>query len=294
MARGKDIIYHTKEKALAAVKEDGLNIRYCALPLRNDPDVVWEAVCNDGIALAFTKNQDLLYNQSYAYAAICSNGTALNFLPKEFSEDIYYCSLAIKQHGSAYDYCNCDELFSDRELLIHALMTNHKLAKAVNQFRKNPDDDFYTARKVWGRETFVFKASKQKNGSGLLTIFRDGVPYQNYRYPTFNQARNAAKDYEISNTLFRNSDLSKRQLYEVECQDRHSPWQYRLEAARDWEPDKWDAYVYYEKAEAEQREKEFLEDEYYREHKDEIEEQKIAEETKKDFIDTGIFVDEER
>jgi hypothetical protein len=85
-----------KEVVLAAVKQDGLQLRH-ASALKNDKEVVLEAVKQDGRALLYA-SKALCGDKEVVLAAVAQNGFALRFASETLSYD-FEMRLVHARHG---------------------------------------------------------------------------------------------------------------------------------------------------------------------------------------------------
>ena len=281
----RDIRYKTKEDALKAVRADGLNIRYCDLPLRNDPEIVWNAVKSDGMALAFTQNKTVLNDRRIAFKAVQTNGSSLHFLPEKFKKDTYICSTAIRQCGNAYYDCLVPELKYDKELLLQGCMTWPWLADVLYDISAECED-YYIGVRFQG-DNYLLGALHNTDGTGTVLIYKNGFPNKSYQVKSFDIAVDEINRLEDTEYF---EYIPAKKYYEMELKNRHNIELYKKEAERDWQVDKWSEFDILEKYEAQQREKQFEREDYQYYHKEEIEQQKRID----NLITKCGFVDDER
>lgn len=281
----RDIRYKTKEDALKAVRKNGLNIRYCDLHLRNDPEIVINAVKNEGMALAFTKNQQLLNDRRIALTAVKNNGASLHFLPEKFRKDVYICSTAMRQCGNAYYDCLVPELKYDKELLLIASMNWPWLADVLYQI-SSEDADYYVGCHFKG-DNYLLSALHNEDGSGTVLIYKNGFPNKTYKVKDFDAAVDEVHRLEETEYY---EYIPAKQYYEQELNNRYYYEQYEKEAERDWQVDRWPEFDILEKYEAQQREKQFEREDYQHYHKEEIQQQKEME----SLLNRCGFIDDER
>ena len=167
-----------KNKALAAVKQDGLALKYVAKELRSDKEVVFAAIQEDGSALEFA-SKELRGDSDVVSTAVKNDNSAdnsvLNFASKE-------CILYIIQNKYD-DLSDCLEdcillnlspkLKKYRDITLAAiLISDIELAYALPKFRndkkfiltiaeKNKLNLEYVSKKLRDDEEIVLAAIKQ-------------------------------------------------------------------------------------------------------------------------------------
>eukprot|EP00445_Apocalathium_hangoei_P002008 CAMPEP_0203854306 /NCGR_PEP_ID=MMETSP0359-20131031/9027_1 /ASSEMBLY_ACC=CAM_ASM_000338 /TAXON_ID=268821 /ORGANISM="Scrippsiella Hangoei, Strain SHTV-5" /LENGTH=212 /DNA_ID=CAMNT_0050770775 /DNA_START=57 /DNA_END=692 /DNA_ORIENTATION=+ len=92
-----------REDALAAVRQEGADLRFWPPELRSDREVVLEAVRQNGIALAYAA-AELRADREVVMEAVQQNGGALEYAAAELLADSEVVLEAVRHDGSAMAY----------------------------------------------------------------------------------------------------------------------------------------------------------------------------------------------
>ena len=94
-----------KEVVREAIKQNGYTIRYASEELKNDKEVVLEAVKQNGKALLYA-SKELRNDKEVVLEAVRQDGEALNYASKELKNDKEVVLEAVKQKGNAFWYAS--------------------------------------------------------------------------------------------------------------------------------------------------------------------------------------------
>jgi hypothetical protein len=126
-----------KNKALAAVKQDGKALAGLSKELRGDKEVALAAVKQDGYALEHA-SEKLRGDREIVLAAVQEDGNALEFASEKLRGDREVVLAAVQQKGYALQYAS-EELREDRLFLIKCYKLNKNINK-YNNFIKEFDN----------------------------------------------------------------------------------------------------------------------------------------------------------
>lgn len=110
---------HEYDVVLAAVRKNGMLLRYASLALRNDPEVVLAAVQKDSSALMYASPQ-LRNDREVVLAAVQNYGSALHHASKRLQNNKHIAMAAVQTCGWALSYVSA-KLQSDREVVMEAI-----------------------------------------------------------------------------------------------------------------------------------------------------------------------------
>jgi hypothetical protein len=110
------------EMVLAAVKQDGLALKWASTPMREERDVVLAAVKQNGLALCFASHP-LLADKEVVRAAVAQDGHALNCASTPMRADKDVVLAAVKQNGLALNWAS-DALLADKDVVLAAAKQN--------------------------------------------------------------------------------------------------------------------------------------------------------------------------
>jgi len=116
-------ISRDREKALKAVKENGLDLDHVGKKFQNDKEIVLEAVKQNGDALSYA-SEEKRNDKEIVLEAIKQGGNGFKYLSEELRSDKEIIIEAIKQDGFAILYINEErrkELIYERDILLNIL-----------------------------------------------------------------------------------------------------------------------------------------------------------------------------
>jgi len=111
-----------KQRAIAAVTNDGLALQYASLALRGDKEVVLAAVAQDGLALQFASHE-LKNDKLVVLVAVTDKGLALFFASPEMKNDQLVVLAAVTEDGLALSFAS-PEMKNDKEVVLAAVTEN--------------------------------------------------------------------------------------------------------------------------------------------------------------------------
>jgi hypothetical protein len=109
-----------REVVLAAVQQDGHALRYASAELRADRKVVLAAAQQNGDVLYFYASAELWADREVVLAAVRQDGCALGYASAELKADREFVLAAVQQNGGALQ-CASAEGKADREVVLAAV-----------------------------------------------------------------------------------------------------------------------------------------------------------------------------
>ena len=200
-----NIKYKTKEECLNAVRQDGLNIRFCDLALRKDEDVAMTAVRNDGLALLYVPYEYALH-YDLALDAVKSNGLAYFCLPKTLRQDDAITLAAVTEYAFIYPYTEASGIKCET-MRLEAIKQDPSL---LPKYFPNNDtcEWMYIGSQRYNNETYAIIAKcldEDKNNQVFATFWKDGKPYGIDQFDTLSEAKSHI-DSEMRKLRFMEED----------------------------------------------------------------------------------------
>jgi len=151
---GPDLKYADKslqkdrEIVMAAVKQNGWALQYADESLQKDKEIVMTAVKQDGLALEHA-DESFRKDREVVMAAVKQDGSALEHADESFRKDREVVLEAVKQEGYALDYA--DESFrKDREIIMAAVKQTGGVLKLADESLKKDREVVLEAVKTYG------------------------------------------------------------------------------------------------------------------------------------------------
>ncbi len=128
-----------KEIVLAAIMENGKNIKYAGKKLRNDHDIILAAVSRWGLALQYASDA-LKEKRDIVFAAVKQNGYALKYANEKFRDDKLLVIAALKSNGYALEFAS-KKLRDNKEVALEALQSpaGHNFHFVSNRLKADKD-----------------------------------------------------------------------------------------------------------------------------------------------------------
>mmetsp|Transcript_6504 Transcript_6504/g.14983 ORF Transcript_6504/g.14983 Transcript_6504/m.14983 type:complete len:335 (-) Transcript_6504:98-1102(-) len=136
-------ISEKKDLALISVQHWPTSLEYVHDDLKDDFDVVHEAVSRDGMALAFASSR-LQNDRTIVEEALGNRGLALEFASKRFRADPEIVMAAVRLHQNALEFAS-PELQSDPDFLLRVARLHSRHAKKVIPSKIFQRPDFQAA-----------------------------------------------------------------------------------------------------------------------------------------------------
>lgn len=164
-----------KEFMLAAVKRDGMALRYAAKNLQKDGDVARSAVEENGCAVSFARS--FFDDKSVMLSAVQSNGLALRFASERLAADRELVLAAVEQTGEALQFAK-GGLRSDRGIARAAIESSgHAVRFLEGELRNDRDLALASVRECgdalqhlpdpFTKDKEIVLAAVQKDGDSL-------------------------------------------------------------------------------------------------------------------------------
>lgn len=109
-----------KKKVIAEVREEGTLLSKVTADLRNDYDVVYAAVVDNGLGLEFA-GEKMKDNFDIVNEAVIENGLALEFASDALKENLEICKEAVYSNPLAMKFVKCKSIIEDREIIMHCV-----------------------------------------------------------------------------------------------------------------------------------------------------------------------------
>lgn len=229
------IKYNTREECLQAVKEDGLNIRFCNLDYRKDDEIAKTAIANDGLALLYTPYEYCL-SYDVAMAAVKSNGLAYFCLPKTLRQDEAIALTAVMEYSYIYPYIDCTSI-SCEGLRLETIKND-----ATWLPRYYPNNEFnptqYIGAQEYNHETYciIAKVLDESNGQVFATFWKGGKPFGVDYYEDIQEARDC-----IDREMLKLKNMERDRMHKLGGIDttitRRSYDHYVIDSQRDEHPE---------------------------------------------------------
>jgi serine/threonine protein kinase len=127
-----------KDVVLEAVKQDGLFLVFASDKLKDDKDVVLEAVKQDGDSLVFASDK-LKDDKDVVLEAVKQDGFSLNYASIKLKDDKDVVLEAVKQDGLSLVFAS-DKLKDDKDVVLEAVKKNgFSLNYASNKLKDDKD-----------------------------------------------------------------------------------------------------------------------------------------------------------
>lgn len=205
-----NIKYKTKEECLNAVKQDGLNIRFCDLELRKDEDIAKTAVRNDGLALLYVPYEYALH-YDLAMDAVKSNGLAYFCLPQTLREDTSIAVAAVSEYAYIYPYVDCRQVKCEA-FEIEAIKRDPNLVSKYFPYNDTSKDQYIVAQE-YNNETYAIIArvmDKEVSSQVFATFWKNGEPYGIDYYDNLKEA----KKY-MDREMRKLKEMERERMYEI-------------------------------------------------------------------------------
>ena len=158
-------IRNDKEIAIETIRlNGGFVLQYLSEELKNDRDVVMEALKKDSFALEYA-SEDLKKDKEIVKTAIEKRGLALWYASEELKNDRDIVLNAVKNNGIALGYASL-ELRKDKEIIITAIKSNGLALEFVSEEFKD-------------QKEIVLMAVK-RNGLALRFVKKSLLKYKDY------------------------------------------------------------------------------------------------------------------
>jgi len=132
-----------RDFVLAAVKQDGTALVYASAMLRNDRDFVLAAVKQNGMALKYA-SANFQADRDFVLAAVKQNGQVLRWASANFQADRNVVLAAVKQNGTALVWASTG-LRADPEVVLVAVKQDGTALKYASQMLQVDLDVMLTA-----------------------------------------------------------------------------------------------------------------------------------------------------
>mmetsp|Transcript_150576 Transcript_150576/g.484175 ORF Transcript_150576/g.484175 Transcript_150576/m.484175 type:complete len:1049 (+) Transcript_150576:74-3220(+) len=142
-----------------AVSRCGWALKHAVPELRGDPEVVLDAVRQNGLSLQFAAAA-LKADRTIAVAAAVQCGRALDFVVPELRNDRAFVLDVVRRNGRALEHC--DDMFqADRDVVLAAVVqSGYALASAATDLRA--DHEVVAAAIAQDRSALIFAARELK------------------------------------------------------------------------------------------------------------------------------------
>ena len=136
----KNKLVYIKEKQINNIKEianDGYNLRFASIKLRDNKDLVMKIVQKQGKVIEFASER-LKNDFEISMLAVKNDGLALAFLSKEMQNNFEVVKEAVNQNGLALLFAS-QRLKEKEEIVLSAILNNSaSLSYAGKKFRDDP------------------------------------------------------------------------------------------------------------------------------------------------------------
>ena len=120
-----------KEVVMAAVKQEEWALKYASEDLKGDKEFMMAAVTQEGVALEYA-SEELQGDKEVVLAAVTQNGVALEYASEDLQGDKEFMMAAVTQNGVALEFAS-DELQSDKEVVLAAVTQNGEVLKFASE-----------------------------------------------------------------------------------------------------------------------------------------------------------------
>lgn len=138
--------WNNRQEVLDVVRE-GTYIEFASPELRDDKELILEAVKNDGINLCWASDR-LKNDKEIVLTAVEYDGKSLEFASDELKDDKEFMMKACKINGYALEFAS-DRLKNDREVVLEACKNNKSIFYSLEEIKKEFEsvEDFFNSEK---------------------------------------------------------------------------------------------------------------------------------------------------
>jgi len=151
-----NVDWNNKEEVLEAIRQNGLNIIYASKEIKEDEEVLLEAIGNNSEAIREV-NAALLGNKEFMLKALARSNNATNYrldanpliyASEELKHDKEFVLEVVKQNGSALRYA--DYFKKDKDIVIEAVKSNGFALEYADETLRNDKEVVLEAVKKFG------------------------------------------------------------------------------------------------------------------------------------------------
>jgi len=205
LKNASDTLKNDKDIVLEAIKNNGYSLEYASDRLKNDREIVLEAIKTDFWALKYAS--DTLKNDKEIVLEAIKNGNSLQYASNTLKNDKEIVLEAIKNNGYFLEYAS-DTLKNDREIVLKSIrkrkgyktyssfiyagdILKHDKAFLKEEKKKDPDVFNFIDEEYKKDKAFIFVFNESRNCSNVL--------YEEFGISVSNIIGNSKNKQTISN-----------------------------------------------------------------------------------------------
>jgi CxxC motif-containing protein len=154
-----DELKNDREVVFAAVINDGSALRYASAELKNDREIVMAALKEDSYAFV-SASEELKNDKEVVLAALKNRGDVMRYISEALKNDREIVIAALKVDASALQYAS-DELKNDREIVIAALKVDASALQYASDELKN-DREFLLSIMDFSKDALKYASSQMR------------------------------------------------------------------------------------------------------------------------------------